>query len=39
MAWLEPITLRAPAVTLEPLASAHHDELVAAVLDGELWKL
>lgn len=39
MAWLEPLTLRAPAVTLEPLAAAHHDELVAAVLDGELWKL
>jgi RimJ/RimL family protein N-acetyltransferase len=39
MAWLEPITLRAPAVILEPLATEHHDELVAAVLDGELWKL
>jgi RimJ/RimL family protein N-acetyltransferase len=39
MAWLEPITLRAPAVLLEPLSAAHHDELVAAVLDGELWKL
>jgi N-acetyltransferase len=39
MAWLEPITLRAPAVQLEPLCTAHHDELVAAVLDGELWKL
>jgi RimJ/RimL family protein N-acetyltransferase len=39
MAWLEPVTLRAPAVILEPLAPEHHDELVAAVLDGELWKL
>ena len=39
MAWLEPLTLRAAAVLLEPLAPEHHDELVAAVLDGELWKL
>jgi RimJ/RimL family protein N-acetyltransferase len=39
MPWLEPIILRAPAVMLEPLAVGHHDELVAAVLDGELWKL
>jgi len=39
MAWLEPISLRGPAVLLEPLAPEHHDALVAAVLDGELWKL
>lgn len=39
MAWLEPITLRAPAVMLEPLALEHHDGLIDAVLDGELWKL
>jgi RimJ/RimL family protein N-acetyltransferase len=39
MAWLEPVFLRSRAVMLEPLAVGHHDELVAAVLDGELWKL
>ena len=39
MSWLEPVTLRAPAVCLEPLSQAHHDDLVAATRDGELWKL
>lgn len=39
MPWLEPITLRTPVVSLEPLAVEHHDGLVDAVLDGELWKL
>lgn len=39
MPWLEPVTLRAPAVCLEPLSQAHHDDLVAATRDGELWKL
>jgi RimJ/RimL family protein N-acetyltransferase len=39
MTWLQPITLRTPRATLEPLSVAHHDGLVEAVKDGELWKL
>jgi RimJ/RimL family protein N-acetyltransferase len=39
MTWLQPITLRNPRATLEPLTQAHHDDLVEAVQDGELWKL
>jgi N-acetyltransferase len=39
MTWLEPITLRGRQATLEPLAQRHHDGLVEAVKDGELWKL
>jgi len=39
MTWLQPVTLRNPRATLEPLAATHHDGLVAAVQDGELWKL
>jgi len=37
--FVEPITLSGRHVTLEPLAYAHHDHLVDAVRDGELWKL
>lgn len=39
MTWLEPVTLRGDSVALEPLRQARHDELCAAVRDGELWKL
>jgi len=39
MAWLQPVTLRSSRVTLEPLARRHCDDLIAAVKDGELWKL
>jgi N-acetyltransferase len=39
MTWLNPITLRTPRATLEPLSDAHHDGVVEAVKDGELWKL
>jgi RimJ/RimL family protein N-acetyltransferase len=39
MAWPEPITLRGTHARLEPLSLAHHDDLVEAVQDGELWKL
>jgi RimJ/RimL family protein N-acetyltransferase len=39
MPWLEPITLRGTHAILVPLAQAHHDDLVEAVQDGELWKL
>ena len=39
MAWLEPATLQGPHARLEPLSQDHHDGLVEAVKDGELWKL
>jgi RimJ/RimL family protein N-acetyltransferase len=39
MSWLEPVTLRGAGVRLEPLAEAHHDDLVEAVRDGALWTL
>ncbi|MDQ0755296.1 GNAT family N-acetyltransferase [Arthrobacter sp. B3I4] len=34
-----PITLTGSRVVLEPLSQTHHDGLVEAVRDGELWKL
>jgi RimJ/RimL family protein N-acetyltransferase len=34
--WLEPVTLQGGGVTLEPLSHDHHDDLVAATLDGDL---
>ncbi|MGK2899366.1 MAG: GNAT family N-acetyltransferase [Burkholderiaceae bacterium] len=37
--WLAPIRLHGAHCALEPLAPEHHDELVAAVRDGELWTL
>lgn len=39
MTSLEPLTLHGSLVTLEPLSHSHHDELVDAVRDGELWNL
>jgi N-acetyltransferase len=39
MPWPEPVTLRGTTATLVPLSSAHHDDLVVATRDGELWKL
>jgi RimJ/RimL family protein N-acetyltransferase len=39
MPWLEPLTLQGPNARLEPLSRDHHDGLVEAVRDGELWKL
>jgi|SRR5579859_475407 len=39
MPWLEPITLVGIHAILEPLSQDHHDALVEAVKDGELWKL
>ncbi|AMB41468.1 MULTISPECIES: GNAT family N-acetyltransferase [Paenarthrobacter] len=39
MTAIEPITLRGHFVTLEPLDASHHDGLVEAARDGELWKL
>lgn len=35
---VEPVTLAGRDVRLEPLAPAHHAELIAAVRDGELWR-
>lgn len=37
--WLAPVTLRGEGVTLVPLDASHHDDLVEAVKDGELWNL
>ncbi len=39
MAWIEPVTLSGKSVTLAPLSKEHHDELVPAASDGELWNL
>lgn len=39
MTWLKPITLEDSAVALVPLSHDHHDALVEAVRDGELWNL
>ncbi|GAA1409508.1 GCN5 family N-acetyltransferase [Glutamicibacter uratoxydans] len=35
----EPLSLRGKLVTLEPLSIEHHDGLVEAASDGELWNL
>ena len=35
----QPVTLTGPYATLVPLVTEHHDDLVEAVLDGELWRL
>ena len=39
MTWPQPITLRSPLAILEPLSLAHHDAIVDAAKDGELWQL
>ncbi|MDR3467363.1 MAG: GNAT family protein [Xanthobacteraceae bacterium] len=39
MTWLQPVVLEGRHARLEPLSPAHHDGLVAAVKDGELWNL
>lgn len=39
MTWLEPVTLSNSRICLELLDQRHHDELVEATNDGELWKL
>jgi RimJ/RimL family protein N-acetyltransferase len=36
---IQPITLTGTYVTLEPLNRSHHDGLVDAARDGDLWKL
>ncbi|NDC36237.1 MAG: N-acetyltransferase, partial [Synechococcaceae bacterium WB9_2_112] len=35
----QPITLSGRTATLVPLSAGHHDELVQATQDGELWRL
>ena len=35
----QPVTLTGQYVTLVPLGTAHHDDLVEAVRDGELWRM
>jgi RimJ/RimL family protein N-acetyltransferase len=39
MTLTDPVTLAGKHATLVPLSHAHHDDLVAAVKDGELWNL
>ncbi len=39
MPWIEPITLPGCHARLEPLTRGHHDAMVDAAKDGELWKL
>jgi len=39
MSWFQPATLRSSLVTLAPLDHRHHEELIEAVKDGELFKL
>lgn len=35
----QPVTLEGHGIRLEPLVHEHHDELLTAAADGELWKL
>jgi RimJ/RimL family protein N-acetyltransferase len=37
--WITPTTLSGQHVALVPLSATHHDDLVEAVRDGELWQL
>ena len=39
MPWPEPVTLEGPHAKLEPLSHEHHDGLVEATKDGNLWDL
>ena len=39
MPFLEPVTLTGGLVVLEPLTHDHHDGLVEAARDGDLWEL
>jgi N-acetyltransferase len=39
MSWLEAVTLTGQYATLEPLSLCHHDDLILAVRDGEIWNL
>jgi RimJ/RimL family protein N-acetyltransferase len=39
MSFADPISLTGRGVALVPLSPAHHDDLIEAVKDGELWTL
>ena len=39
MSWLGPVELKGAHCALKPLSHDHHDGLVEATRDGELWKL
>lgn len=39
MSWPAPVILQGTHARLEPLSHSHHDDLVEAVRDGELWSL
>ena len=39
MGFVDPVSLHGQMMSLVPLAHAHHDNLVEAVKDGELWNL
>jgi RimJ/RimL family protein N-acetyltransferase len=39
VSWIKPLTLKGSHARLEPLSHAHADGLIAAVKDGELWRL
>lgn len=39
MSWPQPVTLSGPHASLVPLSPDHHDALVDATRDGELWNL
>lgn len=39
MPFLTPVTLRGDLVELRPLATSDHDALVAAAVDGDVWRL
>jgi RimJ/RimL family protein N-acetyltransferase len=39
MSWLAPVELQGVHCALRPLSADHHDGLVEATRDGELWKL
>jgi RimJ/RimL family protein N-acetyltransferase len=39
MAWLQPVTLRSPTVTLAPLEQIYVEQLIEAVNDGQLFNL
>jgi N-acetyltransferase len=39
MSWLENVTLTGNHATLEPLSLEHRDDLIEAVMDGQLWNL
>src|SRR3954453_8185636 len=39
MITVQPVTLEARGIRLEPLGPSHHDALEAAAADGRLWEL